>query len=128
MGHSSATPPRCPPARGGRRALARLSGPADGHELRSRPARPLRPAASSRCRRPHADGHPPGARAAPGGGAEPAVRGGGGPRRGRRVRAVAGGLTLMGILLVLAPLLEWGLSLLFVAVSSLVRGRREHQE
>ena len=44
-------------------------------------------------------------------------------RCGRLRRAVAGGLTLMGILLVLAPLLEWGLSLLFVAVSSLVRGR-----
>jgi len=39
---------------------------------------------------------------------------------GRIRRAVAGAFTLSGILLVLAPLLEWGLGLLFAQVSSLV--------
>jgi non-ribosomal peptide synthetase-like protein len=42
-------------------------------------------------------------------------------RCGRLRRAVSGALSLMGILLVLAPLLEWGLTLLFVEVSSLVQ-------
>ena len=41
-------------------------------------------------------------------------------RCGRLRRAVSGALTLIGIFFVLAPLLEWGLSLLFVEVSSLV--------
>jgi non-ribosomal peptide synthetase-like protein len=42
-------------------------------------------------------------------------------RCGRLRGAVSGALSLMGILLVLAPLLEWGLNLLFVQVSSLVQ-------
>jgi non-ribosomal peptide synthetase-like protein len=42
-------------------------------------------------------------------------------RCGQLRRAVSGALSLMGILLVLAPLLEWGLTLLFVQVSSLVQ-------
>ncbi len=41
-------------------------------------------------------------------------------RCGRLRRATAAALTLIGILFVAAPLLEWGLSLLFAQVSSLV--------
>ncbi|HKA58096.1 MAG TPA: Pls/PosA family non-ribosomal peptide synthetase [Gemmatimonadales bacterium] len=41
-------------------------------------------------------------------------------RCGRLRRAVSAAFTVIGILFVLAPLLEWGLSLLFAGVSSLV--------
>jgi non-ribosomal peptide synthetase-like protein len=45
------------------------------------------------------------------------------PARSSRLRrAVSGAFSLLGILLVLAPLLDWGLNLLFVEVSSLVPG------